>query len=142
MTKEELLWGFRRERGCLFHGSWIRIPYGHKLVSPVRGEVFASSDPAIAILKAVFRNNARNLGYPMFIEEDRNNLKLEILGPKSDTIVGHGYVYVIDDASGFVRDPNSNWQYSRRVASQEGVSFSRRIAVTIADFPYLVEVRP
>jgi hypothetical protein len=49
----------------LFHGSRNDIPFGEKIISKRRDVVFASSKPVIAILKAIYLNNAKNLGVPV-----------------------------------------------------------------------------
>lgn len=129
-----------KKYGYLFHGSRNDIPIAEQIRSSNRGVVFASNDPAISILKAIYLNNAKNLGYPLNIMEDKSNLKLVIDKPKEDTIGEQGYVYIIADKEGFEKDPNSNWQYSKKVREGEGIDFIKRVQVERSDFVYPVEI--
>ena len=127
--------------GYLFHGSRNEIPFGEKIISKSgRGTIFASSDSAIAILRAIYLNNAENLGYPMFLDRDNSNLILEIDKPQPDTIGEHGYVYVIPNGEGLEQDQKSNWQYSKKASDNVGISFIKKVEIDAKDFKYPVEI--
>lgn len=121
----------------LFHGSRNDISLSEQIKSSEGGKVFASSSPAIAILKALYHNNAKNLGYPLNLAEDNSNLTLIVDGPQEDTIGEQGYVYIIPNTDAFEKDPDSNWQYS----SKTGVTFLKRVQVGKDDFKYPVEIK-
>ena len=121
----------------LFHGSRNDIPFSEQIKSPEEGKIFTSSSPAIAILKSLYRNNAKNLGYPLNLAEDNSNLTLVVDGPQTDTVGERGYVYIIPNADAFEKDPDSNWQYS----SKTGADFLKRVQVERDDFKYPVEIR-
>lgn len=127
----------RKKHGYLFHGSRNDIPFSGQIKPSEEGKVFASSNPAIAILKALYRNNAKNLCYPLNLAENNSNLILIVDGPQEDTIGEHGYVYIISDADAFEKDSDSNWQYS----SKTGSTFSKRVQIEKDDFKYPVEIK-
>jgi hypothetical protein len=141
ISTEKFLTYLHKKHKILFHGSRAKISIGDKIKSISRDVVFASSDPAIAILKAIYLNNAGNLGYPMQITENRDNLALEIEGPKSDTIGEKGFVYIISDTADFESDPNSNWQFAKNDTEKIGVPFLKRIEVEKSDFNYPVKIK-
>ncbi len=134
ITVEKFLGFIGKNYGYLFHGSRMEIPFTDTLQTS-GGKVFASSNPAIAIMKAIYLNNAKNLGYPLHVDEDNANLALQIDGPQVNTIGELGYVYVVS-AEGFIPDPNSNWQYSRA----DSASFVKRVQIGRDDFKYPVRV--
>jgi hypothetical protein len=122
----------------LFHGSRNDIPFGEKIISKRRDVVFASSKPVIAILKAIYLNNAKNLGYPLVLDNENKNLTLVITEAKEDTVGEKGYVYCVEDKTGFEKDPRSNWQFSKGIERDGGVPFVRKIEVEKKDFDYPV----
>ena len=126
-----------KKYGYLFHGSRNDIPFTEQIKSSKGGEVFVSSSSSIAILKALYRNNAKNLGYPLNLTENNSNLTLIIDGPQRDTIGERGYVYIISDTGSFEKDLSSNWQYS----SKTDVTFLKRVQVEKNDFKYPVEIK-
>jgi hypothetical protein len=140
ISTEKFLNYLHKKYGYLFHGSRSDISIGDKIKSLSRDVVFASSDPSIAILKAIYLNNADNLGYPMQITESKDNLVLEIEGPKSDTVGEKGFVYIISDTADFTPDPNSNWQYAKNDSNKGGVPFLKRIEIEKSDFVYPVTI--
>jgi hypothetical protein len=124
----------------LFHGSRNEISFADGVKPLKDGVIFASDNPSVAILKAIYRNNAKNLGYPLNLMEDKSNMVLVIDEPREDTIGEKGYVYVISDKTGFKRDPNSNWQYLKENTAEENTPFVKRVEVERADFKYPVQV--
>ncbi len=141
ITTEQFLNYLREIKGVLFHGSRANIPLDSKINSGSREKVYASSDPAIAILKSIYLNNATNLGYPMFINDSRSNFILEIVDPKPDTEGNSGYVYVISDTQNFEADQGSNWQYSKQDPAKDGVSFLKKFEIERDDFKYPVVIK-
>lgn len=137
ISTEMLLDFLGNKYGYLFHGSRNDIPFSEQIESSEGGKVFASSSPAIAILKALYRNNAKNLGYPLNLAEGNSNLTLVVDEPKTDTIGERGYVYIIPSTDVFEKDSSSNWQYS----SEIDVDFTKRVQVEKDDFKYPVEIR-
>lgn len=99
--------------GYLFHGS--RMLFGN-VINPGRdGFVYATNNPAIAIMKAVYSNvNCINLGYPNFISK-KNPLELHIKGINDNTIGEYGWVYLIkldnSNINDFVNEPIGSWQF-------------------------------
>jgi hypothetical protein len=134
ITIEAFLSYVGKKHMYLFHGSRVDIPFTDTLHTN-GGKVIASSNPAIAIMKAIYLNNAKNLGYPLNLDNDNANLSLKIDGPQVDTVGEQGYVY-ITDAEGFIPDPNSNWQYSKEGSSP----IIKRVEVDKNDFAYPVRV--
>lgn len=137
ISTEMLLDFLGSKYGYIFHGSRNDIPFSEQIESSNGGKVFASKSPAIAILKALYRNNAQNLGYPLNLAEDNSNLILIVDGPQADTVGERGYVYVIPNTDAFKKSPDSNWQYS----SETGTKFLKRIQVEKNDFKYPMEIR-
>lgn len=128
-----------QKNNYLFHGSRNDIPFAEQITSP-SGNIFATDEPAIAILKALYLNNAKNLGYPMHLAKDKSNMKLVIDTPKENTIGERGYIYIISNSKDFKKDPNSNWQYLKQTGDDDGVSFVKKIQVEKSDFKYPVNI--
>jgi hypothetical protein len=133
ITLENYLNYLHKTKGYLFHGSRTDIPLEEEITGDI---VYASSKPEVAILKALYKNNAENLGYPMNIEPDGSNMRLVIDKPKEDTEGESGFIYVLED-SDFEKDENSNWQHK----SNRKVPCLQKIAVEPEDFNYPVEIR-
>jgi len=138
VTTEMLLNFLEKKYNYLFHGSRNDIPFTEKLLSSEKGKIFASSNPAIAILKAIYLNNAKNLGYPLNLAEDNSNLTLVVNEPKEGTVGEQGYVYIVSDKDSFEEDSNSNWQY---FSKEKEVSFVKKIQVEKDDFKYPVIIK-
>jgi hypothetical protein len=133
ISLESYLEYLKEKYNYLFHGSRNDI----SSEDGIKGDViFSSSNPAVAILKALYLNNAKNLGYPMNLERDNSNMVLTISEPRSDTIGNQGFVYVLDSVS-FDKDSSSNWQHT---AKEQEVPFIQKIEVTADDFKYPVEI--
>jgi len=137
ISTEMFLSFLEKRHDYLFHGSRNNIPFTENLRSSEEGKVFASSNPAIAILKAIYRNNAKNLGYPMNLAENNSNLTLVINEPQEDTVGEQGYVYIISNTDDFEKDPNSNWQY---FSKNNEIPFVRKVQVEKSDFKYPVAI--
>lgn len=140
ISTENFLAYLRQKYGYLFHGSRADMPTDSTIHSQSRDVIYASSDPVIAILKSIYLNNAENLGYPMTIDGSRDNLALEIKGPKPDTVGEKGYVYVISDTKSFEQDPESSWQYVQRDPDKTGVPYLKKVEIERDDFKYPVTI--
>lgn len=125
-----------KHNNVLLHGSRVNVSVS--FLRPNRnGEVFATNDARIAILKAIFSNRglkSPGLEYPYYINE-RNPLTLRIHGINNNTIGDIGFVYIISDIGGFVNTPQGSWQY---VKKNENVPFSDRLEILRSDFTYPV----
>ena len=140
ISTETFLSFFGKKYDYLFHGSRNDISFGEQIKSKT-GVIFASDKPAIAILKAIFLNNAKNLGYPLNLLEDNSNLILVIDEPQKDTMGEQGYVYIISNKEGFKKDSTSNWQYYKEIKGGDGVSFIKKIEIEKSDLKYSVEIK-
>ncbi|MEK7463687.1 MAG: hypothetical protein AAB610_01000 [Patescibacteria group bacterium] len=140
ITTENFLDYLSEKYNFLFHGSRNNLSFSEQITSQGRGVLFASSDPAIAILKAIYLNNAKNLSYPMNVIDNRSNLVLTIEGPEEDTIGDTGYVYLIENSEEFEKDANSNWQYSKKDQDGKGTKFVKKIQIEKSDFLYPVNI--
>ncbi len=131
---EKLLKHLVRDKNCLLHGSREDITDGH-LISSLNGEIFATDNPAIAILKAIFSNKNAELVYPYFIIPLLSPLKLEIYLSHEDTIGERGFVYVINDTRSFVNRPKFSWQY---VSNLNKIVYVDKVEVKRSNFRYPV----
>ena len=74
----------------------------------------------------------------MVLDNENKNLTLVITEAKEDTVGEKGYVYCVEDKTGFEKDPRSNWQFSKGIERDGGVPFVRKIEVEKKDFDYPV----
>ena len=118
----------------LLHGSRVNIENG--IIRPnYEGEVFGADVASIAFISAIFSNRELvepGLSYPYNIDED-NPLVLKIHGLHKNTIGKEGFIYLIEDKTGFVNDPKSSWQY---IKTGSNVPFTEKIKVYREDFNY------
>ena len=114
----------------LFHGSRVDIEDGF-LIPNSRGEVFASNNYDIALMKAIVSNvdlKSPGLVYSYFIDE-KNPLQLRIYGMHSNTIGEKGFIYVVPKTCFEINDPKGSWQY----ISKNKVPILEKIEVSRAD---------
>jgi hypothetical protein len=65
----------------------------------------------------------------LVLDNENKNLTLVITEAKEDTVGEKGYVYCIEDKTGFKEDPRSNWQFSKGIERDGGAPFVRKIEV-------------
>lgn len=120
----------------LFHGSVFPLN-GETLVS-TNNKIYASSNPAIAIMRSLYSNRGVVLGYPYFISE-KEPLKLVIHTRKDLEYpkVDKGYIYIVSKSSSFINVPAGSWQYTSNEPFLEVLGV---IETSISDFSYEVSV--
>lgn len=131
---EDLLKRLCRRHHSLLHGSRACIPEGYLKPNEV-GKVFASDLAAIALMRAILSNlnlTDDGLEYSYYLGM-LSTLSVNIHGIKEYTIGNSGYVYVINQRSGFKNRPFWSWQYIKK---GQNVPFAARIAVERSDFTY------
>lgn len=131
LKKEELLDSLVKEYGCLLHGSRTNIAGG--ILLPSRGNIYATDNAGIAILKAIYSNNGSNLKYPSKISET-SPLVLEIENMNDNTIGERGFVYILPSRKGFEKSTRNEWEF----VSSKNSAFHSVIEVLRSDFKYPV----
>jgi hypothetical protein len=136
VTLEQYLGILKSKRGCFFHGSPTKIGL-EQGIRPAKEKIFATDEPAVAIMKAIYSNvGVESLNYPYVISE-RTPMKLEIEGVQPNTIGEKGYIYVINEKEGFQNEPKGSWQYIKKGENE----FVQCIEVEKSDFKYPVEIK-
>ena len=118
----------------LLHGSRVDIE-GNFLTPNEDNDVFATDLGAIALLKSIISNKGLvfpGVCYPYHIDEN-NPLEVRIHGLHENTIGKEGFIYVIENTSGFENNPEGSWQY---IKTGSEVPFIEKIKVYRADFTY------
>jgi len=112
LKKEELLDSLVKEYGCLLHGSRTNIAGG--ILLPSRGNIYATDNAGIAILKAIYSNNGSNMN--------------------DNTIGERGFVYILPSRKGFEKSTRNEWEF----VSSKNSAFHSVIEVLRSDFKYPV----
>ena len=107
ISTEKFLNYIHQKHGVLFHGSVYKIS-GNQL-RPHHNRVFATDNPAIAIMRSIYSNIGVILEYPDFINEE-NKLVLKIHTPKNGDFIktNIGFIYILNKI-GFENKPESSW---------------------------------
>lgn len=133
---EEFLNFINKEKDYLFHGSRVKLDEDDKIKSR-EGKIYASDNPAIAILKAIYSNRGANLRYPVVISEEYP-LELLVNGANDNTVGENGYVYLIQKDIGFKSTRKGSFEYIKEYSEE---SFIKRFEVETSDFKYPVDIR-
>ncbi|MBN1923892.1 MAG: hypothetical protein JW791_03985 [Nanoarchaeota archaeon] len=122
------------ELGYLLHGSPKMFGW---CINPGRdGWVYATDNPQIAVLKAIYSNKGSTLIYRYFVSES-SPLELRIEGFKEENVHDFGWVYLIPFRNGFENFPKGSWQFGRKKETMaSGVSKVTREDVS---FPVIIE---
>lgn len=115
-----------RAHNFLLHGS--REEINDALRPNDKGELFATDNAEVAIMRAIISNKNSRLQYPYKID-DAHPLVVTIRNRQADTVGERGFVYIIGDRAGFVNHPPGSWQY----VSHSDVHFRARVEVFSED---------
>lgn len=137
VTTEDFLNFLGQRDNILLHGSISQID-GDKLEQRVNS-VFATDNPAVAIMRSVFSNRNANLEYPYFIDDDHPfSLTIHTKPDGEFLSTKKGYVYIVG-RSGFINKPISSWQF---ISEDKEVKILGMIETERADFNYPTQVVP
>jgi hypothetical protein len=133
-SSEDLLDHLSKHYQSLLHGTRTEISDDH-LKQNGAGKVYGSDLAAIALMRAIVSNRGLEnpgLQYPYFIDEE-HPLEVKIHGINDDTIGQNGFIYILNQRSGFENDPKGSWQY---VWKGQDVPIAAKIAIEKSDFTY------
>jgi hypothetical protein len=139
---EGLLDALVKQHNVLLRGSGSAAPSGTPIgLSPTSGWGYATDHAGIALLQALFSNQApRHLdkwAYPLFISRD-HPLIVRVVNPRPGFRRDRGYVYVLD-REGFSNHPVPSWQW---ITTRRDRVVLGRLEVQRLDFHYPVESVP
>jgi len=117
-----------KDYNCLLHGS--RRDFNDQLQPNSKGELYATDNAGIALLKSILSNHNANLRYPGVIDE-KNPLVVNVYGFNPHTLGDHGFVYVVPERSLFLKKGYS-WEYQ----SKQPVPFTMKVEALKEDFTY------
>lgn len=131
---EDILNSLASSQNLLFHGS--RHDFSGNIMPGKNGKIYATDKGHIAILKAILSNKglkSPGLSYPLF-DNNQNGFEVRIYGIQKNTIGKEGYVYLLNDKTGFENYPEGSWQYVNKTG--KSAPFTEKIKVTLNDFIY------